>query len=816
MTHPVRLAGMVRTHFDYAIGPATAFIGPNGTGKSSALTGLALPFEGKRHGGGDVKDLTPPDADHAASAVVCDDGTTYSFDSRVDPFVAPPATAPVVIRPATRLVTYGKARVLEEVVSRWGGSEAASMLNPPDTLTEVQKKLWVDTIASIRQAIDEKKKKKPRKRTKSFDGADFDGDGLDDVLDVYSEDGDVPSDDPATLLSSIGTVMRSLKKKKGAEIKTLKSIVNPEPENGAIIGGAPVEDLPRLLIELTNAEAYERSESARRRLSALHEAAAAYQRNADSYTSLPTGPDRAPIAAQLDTANNHLALVEASVTFALNMCNAIGASMQACPCCGQAFDAVAVHGGHLENWKQWNVERTRLTEERDRLAAQLNTIDQHTATKNTMYDRLEAERQRIMRESSELNTLLANVPQAVSGTSYELRTRVDAAKAAQVIRNERQQYVERIARLEQENVNIKTIEQAAEIALKHLTSTIMGQINYELQSYLPIEYRDRFAFNINKGRFEMIGEDGRAHAWRDQSGAEFASIALALARSEARGRPAILLLEYGKDLSEFDDSKRVQILEYLATSARSGGLFMVAVASPIALQLSEKWTVINTSFAPGPAITYENTATQPTITAPTITAPFTAPTITAPVLAPLTLSPLPGISTLSPLQPILSSPSVVLSSPSVAPSQPVEVTAEQIRLHRWSFDDPNLPEAVKDWVLKSERTNVGDIAVAFHPARGWFGAIGEYVESIPVIAVASATVVQTIETEDDDLPFGEDEDEDEDEDEEPIPAPKKRRSPKTVSAHAKNGHAKKPSTRATLDASRKTPTKPKSKPRARR
>ena len=61
------------------------------------------------------------------------------------------------------------------------------------------------------------------------------------------------------------------------------------------------------------------------------------------------------------------------------------------------------------------------------------------------------------------------------------------------------------------------------------------------------------------------------------------------------------------------------------------------------------------------------------------------------------------------------------------------------------------------------------------------------------------------------------EDDDDGEEETPAPTPRKRRSPKTIGAS--NGHTKKPSTRAALDARKKPATtkgKSKSKPRARR
>lgn len=571
----LRLRGAIRHVFDERFSSAAvALVGPNGSGKTSRSIAVALPLEGSRHGGGDPADLAPLGMDFAYSAIDFSDGRSYQFDTRVQ--WRKPEGAPEAVRPATWLVAKGKAGVLAEVVARWGGAEAAAALAAPDSLTDPQKKLWDTTVDMVRRAVATEKKSDPT--------------------------GDYP-DDPATILGMVAATMGRLKLAKGKDAKGYQASIEAVAQED-VIG---TEDESRIAADLAYARRWESSQRDRARAEKLQAAIAAYQQAVTKFGELPPIADRVPIREAYETAAKRLAAEEVAQTFYYEMIRRLsdetGEILPGVPFSViQGFQRFDLYNIALAAWRA--VEQTVATarEARDRASAQLVEIDEAQKWRDADRDRLGAEHARLAAESKDLAAVLAGLDHVPTESVAALEKKLDAIKAAVERKKVKTKLIGQKNKADEDLHATKAVEQAAKIAYITLAGLVQGRLNTAVTARLPLQYQDRFHFDLAKGRLEMRGNDGRPHDWRNQGGGEYVALTLALARAWAADRRGVLLLEYERDLAALSTlpgpggapSVLATVLRGLAEAAYRGEIAMVLIASPVPLPLDDLWQVIET------------------------------------------------------------------------------------------------------------------------------------------------------------------------------------------------------------------------------
>ena len=600
-----RLVGDVKIHFDDAIGPATAWIGRNGTGKTSRQEGISLALAGHRLVGKELDGLAPTTGEpiHAALTIR---GTTYVYP-RTKGVPAPPAIR--IVRPATWLQGLGPARAREEVVKRWGGPEAEALLAAPATITPAQQVVWREGLVAVGREIEEARAKHAKK---SGDPAD------------------IPSD-PSSMIARLESWAHRSKNAVNEQVKALATAIEAARVSLPTTAGA--EDLGRLEGQLERAEKWERSAVIRERASQLTQDAEAYVKAMAEFGAAPSPPDRSFHIQCIAKIDEVITADQAALVDAQLFVQKINASPGYCPCCGVAYDpddARSRHAGpsseseaRLSEYKRLRVEwRTSLTA----LEAEATEWEKTRASLSAWYERL-------TRDNQSTSRMLEGLPTQYDGPpSADLRPLVQGARTAAASRRALEGQAEQLETLRARHAMYRTIETAAKITAGELVRHVSTRMNDAIRAALPAQYRDRFAFDLARCQFEMVGQDGSAHGWRDLGRGELYALMLAVAKAWADGAPYVLLLEYETDLAAFDAVTLAAVLEDVASATRRGEIVLAALSSPVGLPLDNGWTVIRTDV--DRSARPSDVATRPSDVAAQPNAPTHAPGAQAPTHAP--------------------------------------------------------------------------------------------------------------------------------------------------------------------------------------
>jgi len=512
---------------------------------------------------------------------------------------------PIIVSPSDWLLSMSPAKTRAEIVARWAsdltsfspgpGLPNRSVLQAPPELSTEQAALWTNGVAAVQKIIDNYNEKH-----------------ADDPM----------SNDPATILAELVSWARKQKLAESKAANALAAAVEvaraslaqsaatgPQATNpdGSTTNtpAVSVEDLPRLETLLVKAVEGERQRpqviQTRERTMQRHAhlAASIEQFNKDfaTFQSL-TAPDAAKLPELTKLYNDaHKMHGEGAVLSNLipGILKMVDSSPMNCPVCLSVYDQASTKNRIEDLFKTLTEQLVGVKAYMDNAKLNLDGHNQAIYEYESLKTRLGNEHKRISEETVTVQKLVAEMPEVYSGESSEqIRHRVAAARALSAARDAVNAQEVQLHRHENANIVAQRVEQAAGLVLSRITETVAARVRDAVNPHLSQPMKGRFVFDLDG--FAMIGADGRPHKKTEQSGAEFTSLKLALAKAWASGGPYILCLDYKEDLADFDGYGGLeQALETIEkTALEDPNCLLVLITSPLPLPVSQSWYVQKT------------------------------------------------------------------------------------------------------------------------------------------------------------------------------------------------------------------------------
>ena len=592
------LKSNVKGGVDVPLGPCTAIVSErNRAGKTAVLDAFRLALTGTHHIGQHAVDLMGLTADGSTpwahldgaqgglklifpdgkrTPVLQQSGELTKFDPKQLrewlPLVA-----------IEELLSLGTAKAREELFRRFGPNVPVT---PPPTLAEPQLKLWHEVL-------------------------------------------NVAQGDIVERLSNAGTLIRA---KKNALSAVLRGLDDERARLHAtqLVVGAPTDDLVRGLEEKLDAwKAYRGQQMRTGRGQSLEDLGQRLVTAVEAFKALPQvmTPEELQEAHAAAERMSDVPAHKAMATEALKAAEAVEKNLQVfqlvrglrarLPQHGCAVCLGTTHLKHDELLAAAEQQVAALTEQLAPLRAAVQAAQQRFSEKLDEVARAQAS------INHDQNTLRWR-HQTAKDAVLTLKSAYEAAQAAQgevalpepteaedVIR---QQLIEvqnaraSAARLtviakeqrqgEMEALDLKTVEQVLGETLDRLLVTVQAAAEKAVNAWLLEGFKAKLVLSDADGksvcRWEIVGEDGRSHPRGAMSGAEWASLVIALACAWSEGREHRFLLLDDTDLSGFNAANINAIMSMVAKAVADGRLTQAVVAwSRPAEVPSNGWSVVS-------------------------------------------------------------------------------------------------------------------------------------------------------------------------------------------------------------------------------
>lgn len=151
---------------------------------------------------------------------------------------------------------------------------------------------------------------------------------------------------------------------------------------------------------------------------------------------------------------------------------------------------------------------------------------------------------------------------------------------------------------EMEQLDLKTVETALGETLDRLLITVKGAAEKAVNAWMLDGFKAQLVLEDADGksicRWEIVGEDGRAHPRGAMSGAEWASLVIALACAWSEGQTHRFLLLDDTDLGGFNAANVAAIMSMVAKAVADGRLTQALVAWSRPAEIpSSGWSVVS-------------------------------------------------------------------------------------------------------------------------------------------------------------------------------------------------------------------------------
>lgn len=476
------------------------------------------------------------------------------------------------------LISLGAARSREAIFRRFGGASAAPV---PPGLTDAQTKLWNAAVPA--------------------------------------------SGDVADRLTAAAAHFRSEKLRLGREIKALEGT---SPPAEAVAG---VEQIATLRERYRDAVRLEEARRAFRPITGLAEAEAELARAA-AVVAVKLGQLRetqagvdvkkanlARLKAVLPAAKTEMerlratahAFEEASaplvgLTAAVRLF--VGRGLALCPCCGTSGVDLVKSLGEMERF----AESTKADLAAAKKAAQdatLRVTELLSESENAeiAVGRLEREIEvqgnsatRMLGEAEARYEALKNLPQAVEPPlpprpSTDIQAEIERLEQAGRPHESYDKARRRARELKEEQAATKALEQEAGAALVSLLQRTKISAEEAVNLYMPAGFQTSLTVDSTTCEWCVIGEDGRPHGRGAMSGAEEATLVIALALAwPPAGGPRYVVLD-DRDLGLFSKETLEAVLTRLEGLQKDDAVTQVFVCWTRPEEIPASWTIIDTT-----------------------------------------------------------------------------------------------------------------------------------------------------------------------------------------------------------------------------
>lgn len=577
-----KLTTNVKTQICDELGPITAFLGANFSGKTARLDAIRLALTGKHPVGPHGSDLMELVPENAASLFATLEGPSgmSTFKLNIDAAKGK-AEKPLPaerfglfrelmtdadmenILPAqtmSSLIKLGSTLGREAILKRFGD---ASSVPTPRGLTDAQTALWTEGLTAVKAAA--------------------------------------PSADASTQLAELSSWMRQRKLELGRNAKSLdKLIKDREAQTTATAAGT--EQLPQWKKQLVEAEAWERAASLRQRKAQIEVEIEAYRTKVAPFNTKDSAAEVAAHQADIEKNNQETAALEAQLAEARAAVTdsverlAFGDGLLRCldiegPCvlCGNPeFDRNAarpqIEPRVEQRREQLAALRTKELELGNSLMALIDArrdLEKGFVAKGQAEEqaknvlRQEASRLKAAKEENAL--ALQGAPIDYKGTTAEvLRAQIRSAEVNQVQTRTIDDEVAKYRKLVAEQEVAKVLEQEATKALSALLARTSEVANATVNKYMPTGFRA--SLDLETAKWQMFGTDNRPHGKSVMAGSEQGALIVSLALAWTEGAPARFLLLEDDDLAPFSPENLVKLFDALKAAVDDGLLTQVFVA----------------------------------------------------------------------------------------------------------------------------------------------------------------------------------------------------------------------------------------------
>lgn len=610
-----KLTSNVKGQMEIPLSPCTAVVGPNRAGKTAVLDAMRLALVGSHHiGPHDLLGLTPNGVPPRASLVGAKAESHFFFpDGKKTPAVQrsgefqsidPKLAENMLPMVATEeLLQLGTAKMREMLFRRFG---VATSVPVPAVLAEPQQRLWQE-VMNISAG---------------------------DAFHEWAYETEI-----VERLSSAGTLLRQRKPALTAMMNSLLDERERLQSANAVVG-VPTDDLFQAIeakLDIWKGlRASKLSQPPRVTTAQLESLGARLVAEAEAYRALPAPPTNSELedikeglTRVADLPGKRHAVTEARNAYeaAMNSVRVFKVlhavreqfSQGRCLACNQS-----THDVHRDALVQevklrvqqltaaaeplrvaWNELDEQLRIAESALPAALQRADHEAATLRWRHDsaqkalvtlKSEYERlQKLHQQEHELPTQTAVAPPAES--EEELRRQLAELQDARAVAARLSAIGTELRKCETQMADIKTVEQVLGETLTTLLAGIAKQAEAAVNAWMPEGFKAVLAFD-NDGstvcRWEVVGSDGRPHPRGAMSGAEWASLHVAIACAWTEGQPFRFLLLDDGDIAGFSPQNLKLMLRMVAKAVADGRLTQAVVAWSRPEEVSDEgWSVVS-------------------------------------------------------------------------------------------------------------------------------------------------------------------------------------------------------------------------------
>lgn len=618
-----RLVSNVKGLIDDQLGPMTAWVGDNRTGKTSRVDAIRLAITGKHPAGphgSDLMELVPEGASTLFAELSGPSGSTrFVVETEGGKAKKPGKPEPTGLYKAVvqekdletilpmqsmrDLIDLGSTRGREAIFRRFGSIVAVPV---PRGLSETQTKLWNDGLAAVKASN--------------------------------------PKADSAELLSLLAAWMRQRKLAIGREIKALDNLVK-EREQTVKQYAAGEEELPALRDKLKLAEAWDQAESLRQRKAQLEADGEAYKakvapfleadQQAEAKAKVQKAEDEAWKLKLANIKTAALALQERLLqetkllhggewlvaTLKLNAEKADAEGHAPCLLCGNPAFTPAEAKAQVEprvearraSWEGAQDEIAKNHAEYQETEAAYRGWQLTVSEAERKYEAdktaLRFEYTRIKTALDEVNRALEGSPSAYDGPpTMEVRRQIKAREDASTLSRQLDQDVQKLRNLHVEQDLAKALEGEATKELSGLLVRTSEAAHTAVNTYMAEGFRAEI--DLETAKWKVLGMDGRPHRRDIMAGSERGALIPALALGWTEGAPARFLILDDDDLAPFSPMNLRRLFDTLKDALDDGLLTQVFVTSSRPDEIPDYVTKIHTTaptaakrldIAPAPA-----------------------------------------------------------------------------------------------------------------------------------------------------------------------------------------------------------------------
>jgi hypothetical protein len=600
---------------DIGLGPCTAFIGDNQSGKSAKLDAIRLALLGSHKISQHTKhifgELAPEGVETLFASLSGPSGeATYKAEQAGSTAKAEHKFRDVLdtlsgterehIMPllSMRALLTGEKKTREALFRRFG---TVDEIPTPEGLDAGQEAFWKKTCAAVQVEQREAAAKKKRKKAEALDDHQAPADAVD-------------------IISAMRLAFDRIKRGKNAEVRVLKEQLEKlqaELADGDTAGSELIADLEE---QKTRAEIWASRQNARESYSRdqalmaqlkteaqqLNDMSAELKQREETLSAKQSavqaqitelrqeadGIDLTDVKARLDRVAAILHILDAM----------IARDVDHCPLCDRrGADPQATHAKHSDTKKSREAQYKDLTTRRSTLLQQAQTLETELAQ----------ERSALTRDTSSHNSRKASLKQrgaACKGrldayqeagadeeytgpSALEIDERLRNIRSMDAKRERLESDRVRLRQLKAESKQAKLLQGEAVELLQTLISGITTEAEAAVNNYMPEGFTAQLDLEDGNCEWQVLGADGRPHG-RSMCGAEQGALIIALVQAWTEDTPLRVLALDDEDIHAFSEKNMQKLCARLEALQREGKLTQVFVATTRPNDIPDNWTKV--------------------------------------------------------------------------------------------------------------------------------------------------------------------------------------------------------------------------------